>query len=172
MRWKRLGCALVLGAALAPGPDMVVADEPISSLDVNIQAQIINLMVDLQERLGLTYLFIAHDLAVVRHVSDRIVVLYLGKVMEVAPAADLFATPLHPYTKSLISAAPIPDAAVERRRERLRLTGEPPSAIDPPSGCRFRTRCPIATERCAAEMPPLAEQRPGHLAACHYPGKL
>src|SRR4029077_17232781 len=127
-----------IARALAVGPDFVVADETISALDVNIQAQIINLMVDLQERLGLTYLFIAHDLAVVRHVSDRIVVLYLGKVREVAPAADLFATPLHPYPKSLISAAPIPDAAIERRRERLCLTGEPPSAIDPPSGCRFR----------------------------------
>jgi peptide/nickel transport system ATP-binding protein len=161
-----------IARALAVSPDFIVADEPISALDVNIQAQIINLLIDLQERLGLTYLFIAHDLAVVRHVSDRIVVLYLGKVMEVAAAADLFATPLHPYTKSLISAAPIPDAAVERRRERLRLTGEPPSAIDPPSGCRFRTRCPIATERCAAEVPALTEQRPGHFAACHYPGKL
>jgi peptide/nickel transport system ATP-binding protein len=161
-----------IARALAVSPDFIVADEPISALDVNIQAQIINLMIDLQERFALTYLFIAHDLAVVRHVSDRIVVLYLGKVMEVAPAAALFAAPLHPYTKSLISAAPIPDPVAERARARLRLSGEPPSAIDPPSGCRFRTRCPIATERCAAETPALAEHRPGQFAACHYPGKL
>lgn len=139
---------------------------------MNIQAQIINLPVDLQQRFALTYLFIVHDLAVVRHVSDRIVMLYLGEIMEVAPAAALFDPPLHPYAKSLISAAPIPDAAIERRRERLRLAGEPPSAIDVPSGCRFRTRCPIATERCAAEMPALVENRPGRWAARHFPGKL
>jgi len=150
----------------------IVADEPISSLDVNIQAQIINLLIDLQERLSLTYVFIAHDLAVVRHVSDRIVVLYLGKVMEVAPAAELFDRPLHPYTRSLISAVPIPDASVERRRQRIHLQGEPPSALNPPSGCRFRTRCPIATEICAAEMPPLVEHQPGQWAACHFPGKV
>jgi peptide/nickel transport system ATP-binding protein len=161
-----------IARALAVQPEFIVADEPISALDVNIQAQIINLLVDLQARFALTYLFIAHDLAVVRHVSDRIVVLYLGKVMEVAPAADLFATPLHPYTKSLISAAPIPDPAIEAKRERIRLAGEPPSAIDPPSGCRFRTRCPIATERCARETPALAAHRPGHFAACHFPGKM
>jgi peptide/nickel transport system ATP-binding protein len=161
-----------IARALAVSPEFIVADEPISALDVNIQAQIINLLVDLQQRFALTYLFIAHDLAVVRHVSDRIVVLYLGKVMEVAPAGELFDTPLHPYAKSLISAAPIPDAAVERRRERLQVTGEPASAIDLPSGCRFRTRCPIATARCAAEMPLLAEARPGHWVACHFPGKL
>ena len=161
-----------IARALAVSPEFIVADEPISALDVNIQAQIINLLIDLQQRFALTYLFIAHDLAVVRHVSDRIVVLYLGKVMEVAPASALFESPLHPYTKSLISAAPIPDAAVERKRERLRLTGEPPSAIDLPSGCRFRTRCPIAADRCSTEMPSLTEYRPGHWAACHFPGKL
>jgi peptide/nickel transport system ATP-binding protein len=161
-----------IARALAVSPDLIVADEPISSLDVNIQAQIINLLIELQERLSLTYVFIAHDLAVVRHVSDRIVVLYLGKVMEVAPAADLFDRPLHPYTRSLISAVPIPDASVERRRQRIHLQGEPPSALNPPSGCRFRTRCPIATDRCAAEMPPLAEHRPGQWAACHFPGKV
>jgi peptide/nickel transport system ATP-binding protein len=161
-----------IARALAVSPEFIVADEPISALDVNIQAQIINLLIDLQQRFALTYLFIAHDLAVVRHVSDRIVVLYLGKVMEVAPASELFASPLHPYTNSLISAAPIPDAAVERKRERLRLTGEPPSAIDLPSGCRFRSRCPIATDRCAVEVPPLTEHRPGHWAACHFAGKL
>jgi peptide/nickel transport system ATP-binding protein len=153
-------------------PEFIVADEPISALDVNIQAQIINLLIDLQQRFALTYLFIAHDLAVVRHVSDRIVVLYLGKVMEVAPAGALFDSPLHPYTRSLIAAAPIPDAIVERRRERVRVTGEPPSAIDLPSGCRFRTRCPIATELCAREMPPLVEHLRGQWVACHFPGKL
>ncbi len=161
-----------IARALAVSPEFIVADEPISALDVNIQAQIINLLIDLQRRFALTYLFIAHDLAVVRHVSDRIVVLYLGKVMEVAPASALFESPLHPYTKSLISSAPIPDAAVERKRERLRLIGEPPSAIDLPSGCRFRTRCPIAADRCSSEIPPLTEYRPGHWAACHFPGKL
>ena len=161
-----------IARALAVSPEFIVADEPISALDVNIQAQIINLLIDLQQRFALTYLFIAHDLAVVRHVSDRIVVLYLGKVMEVAPAGALFGSPLHPYTKSLIAAAPIPDAIVERRRERVRVTGEPPSAIDLPSGCRFRTRCPIATELCAREMPPLVEHLPGQWVACHFPGKL
>ena len=108
----------------------------------------------------------------VRHISDRVVVLYLGKVAEVAPAKDLFAAPLHPYTRYLISAVPIPDASIERRRERLRLAGEPPSAIDPPSGCRFRTRCPLAERLCAETTPPLAEHRPGHFAACHFPGKF
>ncbi|HTZ77662.1 MAG TPA: dipeptide ABC transporter ATP-binding protein [Stellaceae bacterium] len=161
-----------IARALAVRPDFIIADEPISALDVNIQAQIINLLVDLQERFGLTYLFIAHDLAVVRHISDRIVVLYLGKVMEVAPAEELFAAPLHPYTRHLISAVPIPDAAAERRRQHLRLAGEPPSAVDPPSGCRFRTRCPIAKPVCAETAPPLAAAGDGHLVACHYPGEF
>ncbi len=161
-----------IARALAVKPSFIVADEPISALDVNIQAQILNLMLSLQEEFGLTYLFIAHDLAVVRHISDRVVVLYLGKVAEVAPAKDLFAAPLHPYTRYLISAVPIPDASIERRRERLRLAGEPPSAIDPPSGCRFRTRCPLAERVCAETTPPLAEHRPGHFAACHFPGKF
>jgi peptide/nickel transport system ATP-binding protein len=161
-----------IARALAVKPDFIVADEPISALDVNIQAQILNLMLQLQEQFGLTYLFIAHDLAVVRHISDRVVVLYLGKVMEVARAKDLFEAPLHPYTRYLISAVPIPDAIVERERQHLRLQGEPPSAVDPPSGCRFRTRCPIAKAICGEAVPALAEHRAGHFAACHFPGEF
>jgi peptide/nickel transport system ATP-binding protein len=161
-----------IARALSVRPDFIIADEPISALDVNIQAQIINLLIDLQERFGLTYLFIAHDLAVVRHISDRVVVLYLGKVAEVASADELFARPLHPYTRYLISAVPIPDAAVEKRRKRLPLQGEPPSALNPPSGCRFRTRCPIAKAICADVVPPVVEHRPGHFAACHFPGQF
>ena len=161
-----------IARALAVEPDFIVADEPISALDVNIQAQIINLMLDLQEKYGLTYLFIAHDLAVVRHISDRVVVLYLGKVMEIAPADQLFDRPLHPYTRYLLSAVPIPDAVVERERGYLKLDGEPPSSIEPPSGCRFRTRCPLAKEICASVPPPLVEHAPGHVAACHFAGQL
>ncbi len=158
-----------IARALSVRPDLIVADEPISALDVNIQAQIINLMVDLQERLGLTYLFIAHDLAVVRHVCDRIVVLYLGKVMEAARASDLFARPLHPYTQSLVAAAPVPDPRVERSRRHVQLRGEPASPIAPPSGCRFRTRCPLAAPICAEQEPPLREQGSDQFVACHFP---
>jgi peptide/nickel transport system ATP-binding protein len=153
-------------------PHFIIGDEPISALDVNIQAQIINLMIGLQERLGLTYLFIAHDLAVVRHISDRIVVLYLGRVVETAPSRELFARPLHPYTNSLISAVPVPDANLERSRRRIELRGEIPSAMNPPSGCRFRTRCPAATARCGEEVPALVEAAPGHFVACHFPGSV
>ena len=159
-----------IARALAVGPEFIVGDEPISALDVNIQAQIINLMVALQERLGLTYLFIAHDLAVVRHVCDRIVVLYLGRVMETARAESLFARPLHPYTRSLLDAAPLPDPRVQRQRRHVTLRGETPSAIAPPSGCRFRTRCNFAEARCASEEPPLAEATPGRFVSCHFPG--
>ena len=161
-----------IARALAVEPVFVVGDEPISALDVNIQAQIINLMIGLQERLGLTYLFIAHDLAVVRHISDRIVVLYLGKVVETASASALFARPLHPYTTTLISAVPVPDVGVERARRRIVLQGEIPSAISPPSGCRFRTRCPAAAARCVNEVPLLTEAEPGHWVACHFPGAV
>jgi peptide/nickel transport system ATP-binding protein len=161
-----------IARALAVSPDFIVADEPISALDVNIQAQIINLMVDLQQRLGLTYLFIAHDLAVVRHICDRIVVLYLGRVMETASARDLFARPLHPYTRTLISAAPVPDPVVERSRKRVPMKGEPPSPISPPSGCRFRTRCPVAEPICAAEEPKLVPGVAGQMVACHFPGRI
>ena len=161
---------IAIARALAFEPDFIVADEPISALDVNIQAQIINLMVDLQERLGLTYLFIAHDLAVVRHISDRVLVLHLGKVAEMGPAADVFANPLHPYTRYLISAVPVPDAVAERARTRMLLQGEAASAINPPSGCRFRTRCPLARAICTELEPLPIEHRPGHVVACHFPG--
>jgi peptide/nickel transport system ATP-binding protein len=159
-----------IARALAVEPEFVVADEPISALDVNIQAQIINLMTGLQERLRLTYLFIAHDLAVVRHISDRIVVLYLGRVVETAAAEELFLRPLHPYTASLISAVPTVEA--NAARQRIVLSGEMPSPLNPPSGCPFRTRCPAAALRCAEERPVLSEVAADHKVACHFPGSV
>jgi len=165
---QRIGVA----RALAVEPQLVLADEPISSLDVNIQAQVINLLVDLQSRLNLTYLFISHDLSVVRHIADRTVVLYLGRISEVVSTTELFENPLHPYTKSLISAAPISDVRAEKARQQIILTGETPSPVHPPSGCRFRTRCPIAEPICREQEPALVEHRHDHWAACHFPGQL
>ena len=158
-----------LARSLALNPDFIVADEPVSALDVSIQAQIVNLLERLQREFELTYLFIAHDLAVVRHISDRIAVMYLGSIVEVSPADDLYTTPLHPYTISLLSAIPIPDPAVERQRETILLAGDLPSPANPPKACRFHTRCPyVQPTRCRDETPPLRELLPGHTVACHW----
>ncbi|CAN5767984.1 hypothetical protein BH24DEI2_BH24DEI2_00430 [soil metagenome] len=149
---------------MAVDPQFIVADEPVSALDVSIQAQVVNLLQDLKEELGLTLLFIAHDLSVVEYISDTVVVMYLGRVMEIAPAQELYANPVHPYTEALLSAVPIPDPTVQRNR--VILQGDIPSPINPPSGCVFRTRCPIAIDECAKVVPPLEEVSPGHFKAC------
>lgn len=165
---QRIGIA----RSLAVNPDFIVCDEPVSALDVSIQAQVINMFADLQEKMGLTYLFIAHDLLVIRHISDRIAVMYLGKMVELADAAEIYDHPLHPYSKSLLSAVPLPDPKIARANQRIVLHGDIPSPLNAPSGCPFRTRCAYATEQCACEIPEFKEVSKGHFVACHNLDKV